>query len=197
MPVAKKKVLPRARYFKTRAQWRAWLRKNHNKSQGLWLGYYKKHTKKASVTYEEAVQEAVCWGWIDSQIHRIDNERYIQRYTPRHKDSIWSVTNRKRAALMIRTKQMTKAGLDAMEHMKQPEKGEATRAQLAKDPATPPDLIKALQADKKAWPVWHNWAPSYRKTYIWHVSDAKRACTREKRIKQVVQRVAKGLKPGF
>jgi uncharacterized protein YdeI (YjbR/CyaY-like superfamily) len=189
--------LPRAQYFKTRAQWRAWLKLNHKKSKGLWLGYYKKHTKKASVTYEEAVQEALCWGWIDSQIHRVDDERYIQRYTPRHKDSIWSETNRKRVALMIKTGQMTNAGLEKIKLMKQPETDEATRAQLAKDPATPPDLKKALKADKKAWPVWQDWAPSYRKTYIWFIADAKRACTRQNRIKQVVKRVAQGLKPGF
>lgn len=98
-----------------RAAWRSWLRKN-NSQKGVWLIYYKKHTKKPSVSYVEAVEEALCFGWIDGQAKTIDDEKYMQRYTPRRPKSHWSALNVERARNMIKQKRMTKRGLEVFQN---------------------------------------------------------------------------------
>ena len=86
-----------ALYFKNRKEWRSWLKKNHNKAKEVWLLYYKKHSKKPKILYEDAVEEAICFGWIDGKVRSIDKETFMQRYSPRRKNSIWSLLNKKRA----------------------------------------------------------------------------------------------------
>ena len=91
----------RRRRFRSRGEWRAWLEKNHGTVDELWLVYFKKHTRKRTVTYDEAVEEALCFGWIDGKVQRLDEQRYMQRFTPRKPKSIWSETNRQRVKKMI------------------------------------------------------------------------------------------------
>jgi uncharacterized protein YdeI (YjbR/CyaY-like superfamily) len=95
-------------YFTDRHQWRKWLEKNYKSQNEAWLVYYKKHTKKPTIPYGDAVEEAICFGWIDSTVNRIDEERYKQRYTPRHLKSIWSDSNVKRAEEIIRRSEENK-----------------------------------------------------------------------------------------
>jgi len=99
------------RMFKDRAAWRAWLDRNHAAAAEIWLVYYKKVSGKKSVTYEEALQEALCFGWIDSTVNAIDAERYRQRYTPRKPKSVWSASNKARVARLVREGRMAKPGL--------------------------------------------------------------------------------------
>ena len=94
--------------FKNRDEWRNWLKDYHNIAKGIWLIYYKKHTKKPSVYYNDAVEEALCFGWIDSLVKRIDDERYMQKYTPRNPNSSWSELNKQRVEKMIAEGKMTK-----------------------------------------------------------------------------------------
>jgi uncharacterized protein YdeI (YjbR/CyaY-like superfamily) len=98
-------------YCKDRSEWRSWLQKNHISEKEIWLVYYKKHTRKQSISYNDAVEEAICFGWIDGQTKKIDDERYMQRYTPRRSNSHWSTINIERANKMIKQGHMTKEGL--------------------------------------------------------------------------------------
>jgi len=98
-------------YMKNRRQWRSWLQKNHDCRDEVWLVYYKKHTNKPSIPYVDAVEEAICFGWIDGKVRSVDAERNVQRYTPRRERSNWSELNIGRARRMIAQGQMTEAGL--------------------------------------------------------------------------------------
>jgi len=187
-------------YFKSRSEWRAWLKKNHSKGTSVdrevWLIYYKKHTGKPSIPYNDAVEEALCFGWIDTTVKRIDDERYMQKFTPRNKNSIWSTLNKERAEKMIKEKKMTKAGLEKIKDAKKNGKwAEAytSRKQLP----LPSDLKIALMKDKTAWTNFKSFASSYQNIYIGWIMNAKREATRKRRIKVVVQRAASNQKPGM
>ena len=181
-------------YVTNRNDWRAWLRKNHDSQKEVWLVYYKKHTGKPRIPYDDAVEEALCYGWIDSTVKRVDDEKYAQKFTPRNEKSNWSELNKKRAGKMIKSGRMTQAGLAKF---KQAGKQETQGTSLKKRLAIPPDLKKALSANKKALENFNNFAPSYRRLYIGWITAAKRKETREKRIKQTVKWSAENKKPGM
>ena len=99
-------------YISDRVQWREWLYQNHNNENDIWMIYFKKHTGKKRIPYNDAVEEAICFGWIDSTVRRIDNETYMQRFLLRKKNSKWSELNKKRALKMIKAEKMTESGLE-------------------------------------------------------------------------------------
>ncbi len=179
-----------------RNEWRGWLAENHSRAKEIWLVHYKKHVEKPCVSYDDAVEEALCFGWIDGIMKRLDDERYILRYSPRRKKSIWSVPNIKRAKRMITQGLMTEAGLAKIGEAK--ENGEWDKAIVREDPKNvPPDLKKALDANKTAKKNFESFAPSYKKQYIWWITEAKRADTRARRIKETISRAEKNQKPGM
>jgi len=184
-------------YVTNRDDWRAWLKKNHDSQREVWLIYYKKHTGKPRIPYDDAVEEALCYGWIDSTVKRIDEEKYAQKFTPRNEKSNWSELNRKRALQMIKTGKMTKAGLAKFRHAEEQKDEEAKEKPSKKRLVIPPDLKKALSANKKALENFNNFPPSYRRLYIGWISAAKRPETREKRIKQTVKWSKENKKPGM
>ena len=185
----------KALYFKNKREWRSWLRKNHKKAKEVWLFYYKKHVKKPKILYEDAVEEAICFGWIDGKINSIDDEIFIQRYSPRRKNSIWSLLNRNRAEKMIKEKKMTKAGLEKIEEAKK--NGKWQIAYTSKKPARMPlKLKRALMKNKRAWKNFSNFSVSARNTYIWWVTSPKREETKKRRIKDIVKRARDNRKPG-
>lgn len=187
---------PNAIHFENRDAWRTWLEANHDKETEIWLVYYKKHTQKPSVQYEEAVQEAICFGWIDSIVKRIDDEKYMQKYTPRKPNSIWSQLNKKRAEKMIKEGRMTDAGRAKIEEAK--ENGQWDKATSSKRTfAMPPDLKKALKGNQAAWDNFTSFTKSQQNMYIGWVVSAKREETRERRIREVVKRSALNQKPGM
>jgi uncharacterized protein YdeI (YjbR/CyaY-like superfamily) len=102
---------PEKLYFKNRDEWRDWLQKHHQSKKEVWLIYYKKHTGQTTISYSDAVEEAICFGWIDGQIKKIDGDKYMQRYTPRTPKSLWSELNIEKAKKMIKIGQMTEFGL--------------------------------------------------------------------------------------
>jgi uncharacterized protein YdeI (YjbR/CyaY-like superfamily) len=106
-------------HMTSRGNWRSWLKKNYHIKKEAWLIFYKKHTSKPNVTYDEAVEEALCFGWIDSTIKRIDDEKFARKFTPRKPNSKWSESNKKRAEKMITQRRMTKAGLELIHQAKQ------------------------------------------------------------------------------
>ena len=178
-------------YIKDRKTWRAWLEKNGALKKEIWLIYYKKHTGKPRIPYDDAVEEALCFGWIDSTVKRIDEEKYCQRYTPRNKKSQWSAPNIKRLKLMLDSDQMTKAGLEKVPDIVMEAAKTGNIQQVA--PMIPDDLepseelLKALAANKKAQKNWNNFTQSRQKQIIWWILDAKRPETVERRIIKAVQ----------
>jgi len=102
---------PSCIYFQNRTEWRTWLKKNHSSEKEIWIIYYKKHTANTRIPYEDAVEEAICFGWIDSTVKRMDDERFMQKFTPRNKKSSWSEHNIRRAEKMIQEGRMTEFGL--------------------------------------------------------------------------------------
>ena len=110
-----KEAPPNSTHPTTRTEWRAWLEDNHTRDEGVWLISYKKATGKPFVTYDEAVEEAICFGWVDSKVNRLDEERAMRWFAPRRPGSSWSRSNKERVAKMLATGQMTAAGLDKIE----------------------------------------------------------------------------------
>ncbi|OQX77595.1 MAG: hypothetical protein B6D64_08075 [Bacteroidetes bacterium 4484_276] len=182
--------------FETREDFRHWLDDNHQSSQGVWVVYFKKHTKTQSISYNEAVEEALCFGWIDSKVRTIDELRYKQVFTPRNPKSMWSELNKQRIAKMMGAGKMKPAGLKAVTEAKK--NGQWEKSYKDKNPPQIPDDLKtALMKNPSAWENFNNFAPSYRGTYIIWVVIAKRTETRENRIKKVVENALKNVKPGM
>jgi uncharacterized protein YdeI (YjbR/CyaY-like superfamily) len=177
-------------YIKNREEWRKWLQENYQSEKEIWLVYYKKHTGNPSVIYVDAVEEALCFGWIDGQIKSIDEERYMQRFTPRKPSSNWSVINIDRAKKMIKEGQMTAWGRKVFdEGMKN-----NRIIPSSKDFSIPPDLKKALEEDNKAWSNFQSLAPSAQLVFVYWVSNAKTDKTRRKRIEETVKLSSEGKK---
>lgn len=172
-------------YAKNSKEWRIWLKKNYNKEKDILLVFYKKHTCKPSITYKEALEEALCFGWIDGIKRRVDDERFSQRFTPRKEKSKWSPYNIQLAEQLIKDKRMTKAGLLAFERKLFYDK-EIIKVKTAKKLIIPPEIIKAFKEDKVAWKNFNALAPSYQKQYVWWIAAAKRTETKERRLKEVL-----------
>ena len=175
-------------YAKDRKAWHKWLEKNHTKSPGIWLIYYKKSSGKSRVPYDDAVEEALCFGWIDSTIRTIDEEKYMQRFTPRKPKSGWSGHNKKRVENLIRAGLMTKAGLEKIEIAKKDGSWEIldkiyAPAHLLEIPA---DLEKAFAKNKKAKTNFENFAVFTKRQFLSWINLAKWPETRKARIKHAV-----------
>jgi uncharacterized protein YdeI (YjbR/CyaY-like superfamily) len=182
--------------FPTRSAWRSWLDVHHAEVKEIWLIYHKKHTGKKSISYEDAVQEALCFGWIDSTVKRIDDERYMQKFTPRKIRSNWSTINKNRVARLIKEGRMNQAGLEIIEKAKKDGSWDKL-SDVETNLAIPDDLAHAFKKNPIAEVNFQKFAPSYRKQYLWWLSSAKRAETRKKRIKEIVQRSRQNIKPGI
>ena len=170
---------------KTRAEWRRWLEKNHDSSPGVWFVSYKKTTGKPRVEYEDAVEEGLCFGWVDSQARSLDDERSMLMFTPRKPTSGWSKTNKDRVARLIKDKKMTRAGLEAIAVAKK--NGSWTALDSVEALEAPPDLRKALAANTKAKKNYEGFPPSSKKIILAWIATAKRPETREKRIGETVR----------
>lgn len=164
----------------TRAAWRRWLTRNHASSPGVWLILTKKDSGIACVAYEEAVEEALCFGWIDSTAKGIDGIRRRQMFTPRKRKSSWSASNKARVARLIDQGLVTEAGLVAVERAKAD--GTWTAGDDAERLIVPPDLAAALRRPAAARRNFDAFTPSARKSILLWIGEAKRAETRVKRI---------------
>jgi uncharacterized protein YdeI (YjbR/CyaY-like superfamily) len=190
---------PKPRLFRTRRAWRDWLARNHARSKGLWLAYYKKGTGKKSVTYEEALQEALSFGWIDSTVGRIDEERYKQKYTPRNDRSVWSAANKARVERLIAQGLMAPSGLAKVEAAKRNGSWESLDAvdRIGAGAAPPRDLLAALDREPGARAAFDRLPPSHRKAWVYWVLSAKKPETRERRVAGTVKRLLAGRRPGM
>ena len=178
---------------KTRNAWRKWLEKNHSTSPGVWLIYYKKSSGKAKFFYNDAVEEALCFGWIDSTLKPLDDERFMQRFTPRKPKSGWSGLNKKRIEKIIAAGLMTNAGLEKIAAAKRDGSWESLdhidAIQL------PPDFEKVLFKNKKAKANFENFPQFSKKQFLYHINQAKTEATRQQRIKLCVQMATINKKP--
>lgn len=184
------------RLFKNRAAWRAWLERKHDKQKELWLAYYKKNSGKISVTYEEALEEALCFGWIDSTVNKLDAERYMQKWTPRNPKSIWSAANKARVKKLIAKGRMAPPGLAAVRIAKRNGSWHALDRVDAK-PEIPPDLAAAVEADPQARANFEQVSASQKKMFTWWIIGAKRPETRTRRIIRCLEMIRNGEKFGI
>ena len=179
-------------YFTNRKDWRKWLKENFDKKKEIWLIYYKKHSKKPSIPYDDAVEEALCFGWIDSTVKRIDDEKYVQRYSPRNLNSVWSPYNITRVKKMIREGKMTKIGLSKYEYgMKHNLQAPKTEDKLT----VPDDLKNALKKEKISEKNFNDLAKSYKIMYIHWINSAKKEETRKRRIDKTIILLKENKKP--
>jgi uncharacterized protein YdeI (YjbR/CyaY-like superfamily) len=179
-------------HFDDREDWRAWLHENHDACGVVWLVFFKKHTGRKSVEYGAAVEEALCYGWIDSLVKRLDDDRYMRKFTPRNPKSNWSESNVKRVAKMIEAGRMTEVGL--------------AKIPADLDPLTPPSkrplelpafFAEALAERPAAREFFDGLAPSYRRDFVHWVSSAKRESTRKRRLAEAMMLLSEGKKLGM
>jgi uncharacterized protein YdeI (YjbR/CyaY-like superfamily) len=174
----------------SRRQWRAWLKKHRTSSPGVWLVFRKAHTGVKKIPHEDVVREALCFGWIDSLVKRLDEDRYAIKVTPRKPTSKWSDINRRRWAELKAAGLLTPAGLAAA----------PTSNTYAPRPVIPdlPDYIaKALKANSKAWEFFQELAPTYRRHFVVWIHIAKRPETRARRLRESISLLAAGKKLGL
>lgn len=174
-------------YFKTRKEWKEWLEKNYDKKNEVWMLRYKKHTKKQCISYEDSVEVAICFGWIDGLVNSIDENSYKQRFTPRRANSVWSLLNKNRAEKMIKNGEMTEAGLKTIEDAKKSNKWQNAYT-LKKNNELPADLKKALMKNETAWRNFQNFSLGTKKFYILWINSSNKKETRANRIKKVVEK---------
>jgi uncharacterized protein YdeI (YjbR/CyaY-like superfamily) len=179
-------------YAGTKKIWREWLRKNHKKEKKVCLIIFKKHTGKPSLNHKELMEEAICFGWIDTTIKRLDKNRFKRYFVKRTNNSKWSKNTLNYAKELIKKRKMCKEGLKRYE---QGLKKLPHDHNLPKNPETPKELIRELKKFPKALINFNKFAPSYKKIYNYWVITAKRKETREKRIKEIVKRASNNNKP--
>jgi uncharacterized protein YdeI (YjbR/CyaY-like superfamily) len=175
---------------RTRLQWRQWLAKHHGSSPGIWLVRHKQHTGVKSMPYEDVVREALCFGWIDSLIKRLDDNRYAIKVTPRTASSKWSDINRTRWRELKAAGQLTAAGLAAAPTGN-------TYGSRPSIPVLPTYISKALKTNVKAWQHFQALAPTYRRDFVVWIHTAKRPETRERRIRESIELLSAGKKLGL
>jgi len=184
---------------RTRIQWRNWLKKNHASAKGIWMIYFKKETGHSRVFYDEAVEEALCFGWIDSLPRKLDMARAMLKFTPRKKGSTWSAINKTRVEKLIEAGLMQPAGLKKIEEARIDGSWESLNtSNFHTDTKTlPADLQKAFIRQKKALENFMGFATSHRRRFLFWIDSAKRPETRRARIRQTILMSKAGKKPGI
>jgi len=180
--------------FQDHKQWRNWLEKNHAVEKEIWVIIHKKQSSRRGLKYQEAVEEAICFGWIDSKMQSIDADTFRQRFSPRRKNSIWSKKNKESAERMIQEKKMQEAGFTTINNAKQNGKWEAAYSSKIA-PTIPKDLENALKENKLALKNFNKFSNSTRLQYIYWIENAKKDETRQKRIINVVKKAKQNIKP--
>jgi uncharacterized protein YdeI (YjbR/CyaY-like superfamily) len=174
----------------SRRQWRAWLTKHHTSSPGVWLVFHKAHTGIKSIAYEDTVREALCFGWIDSLMKRLDDDRYVLKVTPRQPTSKWSASNRKRWRELEAAGLLARAGLAAAPTNN-------TYAPRPVIPELPAYIATAFKTDPGAWRFFKELASTYRRDFVVWIHTAKRPETRARRIRESIALLAAGKKLGL
>jgi uncharacterized protein YdeI (YjbR/CyaY-like superfamily) len=175
---------------RNRQEWRTWLAKHHRSSPGVWLVRHKAHTGTDSIAYEDLVREALCFGWIDSLVKRLDDDRYAVKVTPRKPTSKWSDINRTRWAELKEAGVLMPAGLAAAPT-------DNSYAPKPVIPDLPAYIARAFRANPKAWTFFRELSPGYRRRFVGWIHTAKQPETRERRIRESIRLLAAGKKLGL
>jgi uncharacterized protein YdeI (YjbR/CyaY-like superfamily) len=179
---------------RTRRLWREWLRKHHASESEIWLVFHKRHTAAKSIEYEDAIEEALCYGWVDSLVKRLDADRYARKFTPRKPDSRWSTINRRRYSKLKTAGLLAAPGLERAPTNRS---GDAPKPSATAASAIQADIEKELKSDARAWAFFSQLAPSYRRLYIGWIHSAKREETRQKRLREAITLLKAGRKLGL
>ena len=179
-------------FFKTAAEFRAWLANHHASATELWVAYYKKESGRVSITYSESVDQALCFGWIDGLRHPIDDISYKVRFTPRKPRSIWSTINIRKVAALTKQRLMEPAGIKAFEERTK-DRSEVYSFEKKRKTQLDPAFENKLKANKKAHAFYASQIPSYQRTIIHWIMSAKQQETRERRLAQLIADSTQGL----
>jgi uncharacterized protein YdeI (YjbR/CyaY-like superfamily) len=171
-------------FFATAAAFRAWLKKHHKTADELWVGYYRRDCGKPSISWQQSVDEALCFGWIDGIRRRVDDERYTIRFTPRRPGSGWSAINVKMMAALDADGRMTPAGRAVFEARKDKQSGGYSYERREASFDAP--RLKAFQKNNGAWTFFEAQPPGYRRTLAWWVMSAKQEDTRDRRLAKLI-----------
>ncbi len=177
---------------KTRSEWRRWLKENHTRAEGVWLISYKKGTGRPRLEYDEAVEEALCFGWIDSKPGRLDEARSMLWFAPRKPRTGWSRSNKERVEKLIRAGLMTTAGLAKIQAAQ--EDGSWSALDAVEALQIPPDLARALAANPTAQSYFDAFPRSVKRAILEWISNAKKAETRARRIQETVRLAAQNIR---
>ena len=176
--------------FETQNEFKKWIEINHDKSEGIWLRFFKKDSGIATVTHDEALDEALCYGWIDGQLKKCDDKSWLQKFTPRRSKSIWSKRNADRAVELIKLKRMKPAGLKEIENAKSDGRWEKAY-ESPKDMTIPEDFLKRLSKDKKSQKFFETLNRANKYAISWRLQTAKKPETREKRMINILEMLSK------
>ena len=183
-------------YVPDRESWRKWLEANHGGKKGVWLVFYKTHAGRPSLPYDSAVEEALCYGWIDSIIKKLDEDRYARKFTPRKPHSVWSKSNIERIERMVKEGRMSEAGLSIVEQSKK--NGEFVEAETPPEEIEPPQsMIEAMAANGVALENFNRLARSHKRQYVAWLLNAKKDETRRKRLAEIVELLERNEKLGL
>jgi uncharacterized protein YdeI (YjbR/CyaY-like superfamily) len=182
--------MSKPRFFRSPAEFRAWLEKNHDRTSELLVGFYKKSSGKKGITYEQALDEALAFGWIDGVRRSLDDQSSTIRFTPRRPKSNWSLKNIRRVEELTDLGRMAPPGVAAFERRDTSEAGTYSFEQA--NPAFGEDLEKRFRRNRKAWRFWEEQPPGYRKAATWWVVSAKREDTRLRRLATLIEDSANG-----
>ncbi len=155
-------------YITKRSEWRSWLAKHHDSARDIWLIFYKKSSGKPRISYDDAVLEALAYGWIDSIVKKIDDDSFAQRFSPRKPTSVLSQMNKERIRELIKEEKMTKAGLTALSHIFDPKTDTPEKFTI------PLGILKALKANEKTWRNFQTFPDSYKRIRIGYIESRKR-----------------------
>jgi uncharacterized protein YdeI (YjbR/CyaY-like superfamily) len=183
--------------LKDRQAWQDWLAANHDQADEIWLIYYKKATGIPSLAYQDTLDVALCYGWIDSLIKKIDEQRYARKFTPRKDDSKWSLVNKKRVEQLIQDGLMTEHGLNKVEAAKRSGSWDAPVQKPKLDFKMPSEFAEALKINPEAEETYYKLAPSYQKQYLAWIATAKRSETKQKRVQESIKLLREGKKLGL
>ncbi len=179
--------------FETKKEFRVWLEKNSDTSTGIWLKFHKKDSGISSITHDEALDEAICFGWIDGQLKKYDDKSWLQKFTPRRAKSIWSKKNAERAEKLIKLGMMHPSGLKEIKLAKEDGRWEKAYDSPA-DMKIPDDFLKKISKQKKAFKFFETLNRANLYAIAWRLQTAKKPETREKRITQIIEMLSKGEK---
>jgi uncharacterized protein YdeI (YjbR/CyaY-like superfamily) len=182
-------------FFETPAAWRKWLERNHADREELWVGFYKKGTRRPSITWPESVDGALCFGWIDGVRKSLDDSSYVIRFTPRRKGSIWSAVNIRRMAELEKLGLVSEAGRQAFQRRRD-DRSAIYSYEQRRTAELPAAFLEQLRANRPAWTFFQRQAPWYKRIAAFYVVSAKKVETQQKRLDRLIQDSAAGQRIG-